>query len=125
MKKIISLKTTFTFFTWTLLAFSLVQVMQVFIYSLSGPLIFILLSALIMALCISVCTRICEVYKYLHFLILNLLFILLLILFAYGYQKIIRLNNDPIVLAPYIAAGICSVFIGSLLFFLIRRRHEA
>lgn len=109
---------------WVFFTLSLIQIIQLFHAGLS-TLVYVIITGLIIGLCAAVCSRICDIYKYSQFILLNFVFVILLTFFAFIYQTMVRLNNEPIMLSSYIVSGFFSLFTGLLTFSLIRRRLEA
>jgi uncharacterized protein YacL len=104
--------------------FSLLQVLQVFVYLFPGFFIYLLLTTAIIMTCSFLLFR--EVYKarISDFLLTHIEMILMLLAFSYAYQRLVRLAHESANLFRYALPVVLSLVLCTFIFLLIKKKKD-
>jgi len=107
-------------FVWSFLSFSVIKCLSIFIYSFVNTFLYeaFLYSFLFFIYFFIVKVRFGSRLNYLHYITSSFLFVIGIIMFSYGYYKLVMLDNDYFNLNFFIAILISNLIFSSLLFLL-------
>ena len=110
-----------SFFIWAFFSFAMLQLFSVFVYLINSGIAFFLIAALLYSCSLLGYAAVFRIrfhvsLNFLHYTISNVLMVILMTGFSFGYYLMVKLSNDVYQLGYYAALAIFNTLLGSLFF---------